>query len=179
MKDWNVVVSVHDRGFIRACEVLGELGYVGRTEYHNVLVMKVGDIRTFLDDIRQLLAEDPLLSSVFSRVVPVSETFTFQTAEEFEARAEEAALKWVPDLAGKSFYVRMHRRGFKGRISSQVEERRLSGVLMTALEAGGKRVRVSFEDADAVVAVETVGGRAGLSLWTRSELLRYPFLRLG
>jgi tRNA(Ser,Leu) C12 N-acetylase TAN1 len=159
--------------------ILEAWGDVGRTEYQNVLVMKVDDIRAFLDGIAQLLAEDPLLSRVFSRVVPVSETFTFQSAEEFDARAEEAVLKWVPDLSGKAFYVRMHRRGFKGRMSSQDEERRLSGILMAAVEAGGKPMRISFDDADAVVAVETVGGRAGLSLWTRSELLRYPFLRLG
>jgi hypothetical protein len=28
------------------------------------------------------------------------------------------------------------------------------------------------------VAVETVGTQAGLSLWTREDLKRYPFLRL-
>jgi len=29
-----------------------------------------------------------------------------------------------------------------------------------------------------VIEVETVGNRAGLSIWTREDLRRYPFLRV-
>jgi len=38
---------------------------------------------------------------------------------------------------------------------------------------------VAFDDADAVLAVDTVGDRAGMALWTRDDLRRYPFLGLG
>jgi tRNA(Ser,Leu) C12 N-acetylase TAN1 len=87
-------------------------------------------------------------------------------------------LKWVAQLAGKRFHVRMHRRGMKGRLSSQAEERHLSEVLLAALEEAGTPGRVAFEDPDAVVAVETVGAGAGLSLWSREALHQYPFLKL-
>jgi tRNA(Ser,Leu) C12 N-acetylase TAN1 len=42
----------------------------------------------------------------------------------------------------------------------------------------GTPARVTFEDPDFIVAVETVGQRAGMSLWSREELQRYPFVRL-
>jgi tRNA(Ser,Leu) C12 N-acetylase TAN1 len=38
---------------------------------------------------------------------------------------------------------------------------------------------VVFDDPDAILSVDTVGDRAGLALWTREELRRYPFLGLG
>jgi tRNA(Ser,Leu) C12 N-acetylase TAN1 len=83
----------------------------------------------------------------------------------------------VADLRGKSFHVRLHRRGFKGRLSSQNEEGFLDGVLLEALEQSGTPGRITFADPDAIIAVETVDGQAGLSLWTREEMQRYPFIR--
>jgi tRNA(Ser,Leu) C12 N-acetylase TAN1 len=38
--------------------------------------------------------------------------------------------------------------------------------------------RVSFADPDYILALETVGQRAGLSLWDRVQRARYPFLGL-
>jgi tRNA(Ser,Leu) C12 N-acetylase TAN1 len=37
---------------------------------------------------------------------------------------------------------------------------------------------IDFQDPDAILAVETVGQRGGLSLWTREQLRTYPFLGL-
>jgi hypothetical protein len=72
----------------------------------------------------------------------------------------------------------MHRRGFKGRLSSQHEERFLDEVLLEALDTRGKPSRITFEDPDAILALETVDSRAGVSLWTREDIQRYPFLHL-
>jgi hypothetical protein len=58
----------------------------------------------------------------------------------------------------------MHRRGFKGRLSSVEEERFLDNILLKALEKAGSRGRISFEKPDTFIALETVGPRAGLSL---------------
>jgi tRNA(Ser,Leu) C12 N-acetylase TAN1 len=103
----------------------------------------------------------------------------FQTPEEFEARVREEVAALAPSLAGKSFYVRVHRRGFKGRVSSHAEEQRSSVALLEALERAGTPGRVTFEDPDAVVLVETVGSQAGLSVWSREDLRRYPVIRPG
>lgn len=176
--DWNVVISVRERGFIRACELLGEIAPVARTEFYNVLVMKIDDVPAFLEDLRRLIQETPDANAFLARVVPVTGAFGFQTPEAFEARAREAAARWLPELAGKTFHVRMRRRGFKGRLSSQHEERFLDTFLLERLAEAGTPGRIGFDDPDVIIAVETLGQRAGLSLWTREDRERYPFVRL-
>ena len=178
MRDWNVVVSVHEGRFVRACQLLEQFGRLERTEYYNVLVMKVEDSSVFVTALADLVSTVPDVLAVVSRVVPAAETFTFQSAEEFEAKAREIALGWQPALVGKAFHVRLHRRGFRGRLSSQEEERFLDEVLLDALERAGTPGRISFDDPDAILDVETVSNRAGMSLWTREDLSRLPFLKL-
>ena len=172
MQDWNVVVSVYERGYRQAMALLEAYGAVGETEYFNVLVMKVADIHTFLEDIHNLCEENPDALSNVGRMVPASVPFTFQSPEEFEIRARGAAVRWVSALAGKTFHVRMHRRGFKGRLSSQEEERFLDHFLMKCLEERNLNAKVSFEDPDAIIAIETIGQRAGMSVWQREDRQR-------
>jgi tRNA(Ser,Leu) C12 N-acetylase TAN1 len=174
--DWNVVVTTRDGGFRRAIRFLGQLGLVDRTGMFNVLVMKVADVRMFLEDLRARWAESAAAPAAISRVTPVTRTFEFATPEEFEAKARGAALAFVPALAGKAFHVRFHRRGHKGVLSTPTEERFLDDALLEALRVAGTPGRITFDDPDAVIAVETVGNRAGLSVWGRDELRRFPFL---
>lgn len=179
MRDWNVVVTIRERGFILACEFLEEFGRVEKTTFFNVLVMRVENIREFLEGLRREISEDPGTMKFLARVIPVAEVFDFRTPEEFERKAAEAALQWTALLAGKRFHVRIHRRGFKGRLSSMEEERLLADILLDAQEKAGTPGQIAFESPDAVLAVEILGQQAGLSLWSRMELDRYPFLRLG
>ncbi len=37
---------------------------------------------------------------------------------------------------------------------------------------------VDFEDPDIVIDIETVGDRAGLSIWTRDQLSNFPFIHV-
>ncbi len=178
MHDWNVVVTVREGGFNRARRVLREFGSVCPTGFLNVLALRVDDPGPLLEGLAEKVSVKPGLLDTLGRVVPVTQTFSFQSPEEFEAKARQAALAWVPELAGKAFHVRLHRRGFKGRLSSPEEERFLDGTLLEALEKAGTPGRITFEDPDAILAVETVGNRAGLSLWTRADLQRYPVLGL-
>lgn len=178
MQDWNVVISVHERKYVQARKMLDELGLVSRTTYFNVLVMKVENIGQLLETLEQWIAAEPHMLTTLARVVPITQAFTFQTVEEFETKARETSLLFVPDLLGKTFHIRMHRRGFKGRLSSQNEEQFLDQVLLEALHQRHQPGRITFEDPDAILALETVDCRAGLSLWTREDMQRYPFLRL-
>lgn len=179
MFDWNAVVSVFDHGFKRACDLLGTLGPVKKTEYFNVLVMKVADAGVFLKTLKEWSAHDPeIFTSCISRAVPLTVSFDFQSASEFEAKAQESAALWLPELGGARFHVRMHRRGFAGRLSSQDEERFLDEFLLKKLEEAGAPGAIRFADPDAILAIETVGQRAGLSLWSREQLQEYPFLGL-
>ena len=176
MQDWNVVVSVRQYGFWRACELQGTLGPVSRTEFSNVLVMRVGDISGFMDALQTLLVEHADARAAIGRAIPATRTFLFQSPQQFEAGAREAVSDWLPAPERKTFQLRMHRRGFKGRLSSQTEERFLDHYLIESLERRGTPGRIRFDDPDAVVAVETVGRRVGPSLWRRDEMQGYPFL---
>ena len=177
--DWNVLVTTRQRGFTLACELLEDFGPVRRTHYYNVIVMKAADPRKLLDDLAQTADQlGEMFRSAIARVAPAQFSFNFSSPEEFEAKATEIALAWVSDLAGKTFHVRMHRRGFKGQLSSQDEERFLDHVLTDALQAAGTPGVIGFDDPDAIIAIDSVDNRAAMALWTREDLDRYPFLRL-
>ena len=82
MQYWNIVVSLHERKYVPAWKLLEKLGALSRTTYFNVLVMHVEDMGHLLETLRQWVAEDPQLLTILARVVPVTQTFTFQTVEE-------------------------------------------------------------------------------------------------
>lgn len=178
MDDWNLVATTREHRFLRARRTLKELGDVHRTPYHNVLVMKVGDVGQFLDALRARLEVHPEEAASIGRVVPATRTVAFDTPEQLVEEARKIVAEWAPRLAGKRFHVRIHRRGFGGRLSTLDVERSLDDAVLEQLAAAGASAKLGFDDPDAIIAVETVGGRAGLSLWERHELARYPFLHL-
>lgn len=176
MQDWNVVVSVRENAYRHARERLKTLGTVHSTAFHNVLALTVDDVPRFLDALQTVTEQDTELRDGLGRAMPVTRTFAFQSPEEFETRAKEAAVHFLSDLAGKRFYVRVHRRGFRDRLSGQSEERALGQLLLDALAQAGTPGALDFADPDAVLVVEIVGTWTGMSLLRREELARYPFL---
>jgi tRNA(Ser,Leu) C12 N-acetylase TAN1 len=178
MRNWNVVVSVREPGFRQAWAFLQDFGTVGKTDYYNVLTLQVADADAFPDALQGALEREPHLRDLLGHAMPVVRTFVFQDAGEFERKACEAAAVWIPTLAGHSFHVRMHRRGFRHRLSSQDEEQFLDHWLAEAVRATGETSRITFEDPDYILALETVGQDAGLSLWDREQRRRYAFLGL-
>ena len=178
METWNVVITVHEGCYNEVRDLLKPLGAVRKTDYYNVLVMTVDDIPQALESLKAMVDERPELLNAVARFVPAAQTFFFTNAGEFEEKAGKAALALAGELEGKRFHVRMKRRGFKKRISSLDEETFLDKVLLEALEKEGVSGSISFSDPDVVIAMETVGQRAGMSLFTREELARYPFLHV-
>jgi tRNA(Ser,Leu) C12 N-acetylase TAN1 len=178
VQQWNAVINLSERGARQAYKKLGVFGLVRKTGFLNVLVMKADDLQGMIGTLQRWTQEDPQSLSFLSRLIPATVTFTFQSPEEFRARAAAAVLQWAPALAGKGFHVRMRRRGFKGRLSSLDEEHFLDNTLLGALEKAGAPGHITFDGPDAIIAVETVGPWAGLSIWSSEELQRYPFIRL-
>lgn len=178
MQEWNVVINVNEWGFKEAFRKLGCFGPIRKTGFFNVLFLRVDDIHRMLETLREWTLEAPHALSFLSRLIPVTDTFSFQSPGEFEEKTKEIVLAWVPELAGKSFHVRMRRRGFKGRLSGLEEEHFLDKVLLEALEKTGNPGHITFENPDAIIAVETIGPWAGLLLVSREELQRYPFIKL-
>jgi tRNA(Ser,Leu) C12 N-acetylase TAN1 len=176
-RDWNVVVTLHEEGFKPAKRILGQVGAISPTDYHDVLVLKVEDPHAFMTWLTGRLAQQPGLMNFISRAVPAAQVFEFHSAQEFEAKAGEAVLRLTSVLAGRSFHVRVHRRGFRRQLSARDEEQRLGAILFEALGAAGTPATVKFDDPDAIVVIETVGARAGVSVFTREDMQRCPFLR--
>jgi len=177
-QEWNVVISVNEGGYNAAIRLLREFGHVSRTDFFNVLVAKVDDIPHMLEALRERSDSDHEYLSCIARLIPASMVFTFQSADEFETQAADAVRGFAPAISGKSFHVRIHRRGFKGRFSSPEVERRLDAALLEVLEREGSTATIRFDDADAIIAIETVSNRAGVSLWSRDSMERYPFIRI-
>jgi tRNA(Ser,Leu) C12 N-acetylase TAN1 len=174
---WNAVISVYQDGFRRAIRELRKLGPVERSPYHNVLVMTARDPADLLETIERRCEADPALCDAISRVAPAMRTFEFHSAAEFLAEARKAVIGWLPELAGRSFHIRLHRRGLKHDLNSADAERELGGILIDALKAAGTPGSLSFSDPDAVIAIDTLGERAGVGLWTRQDLARHRLLR--
>jgi tRNA(Ser,Leu) C12 N-acetylase TAN1 len=172
--NWNVIVTVrHDYG--RAVQLLRKHGTIERTGLFNVIVMRVADVHALLEQIEQ--AADPRFFDTISHIVPVTHKLTFSTAEDLERQALAVALGWQAQLAGRSVHVRMRRRGHKGEIHGAEVEHQLGKMLLDELARRGTPGRFEHDDPDLVIAIETIRDEAGLALWTRAELERYPFLR--
>lgn len=179
MRDWNVLVTVNANGWNAALRLLRSLGRVAETRFYNVLLVHADDPRVLLGALEDRVARDAAAVACLARVAPVDAVFAFSGPEEFEALARAATANYAPAIAGKSFHVRIHRRGFKGRLSGHAEERALAEALLEAASASGDPARVSFEDPDLIVAIETVGSQAGVALLSRDDLARHPLVRPG
>jgi tRNA(Ser,Leu) C12 N-acetylase TAN1 len=169
-------VTLTEPTFHIARNLLASWGRLRRTKYFNVAVMKVADPVLFLREFSGAVEETPGIINAMSHVVPFEHVFTFKDVAEFEAKLREIILSYASQLAGKSFHVRLRRRGLKGIISTPEEERFLDNVLLEALAASGTPGHISFEDPDYVLLIETVGEGGGVALWTGDDLKRFPFL---
>jgi tRNA(Ser,Leu) C12 N-acetylase TAN1 len=179
MQDWNVVVTVFEEADMRrAKDLLTEYGETDSSDFHNVLVMKAADVEAFADRFADRIKAQPAALQHISRVLPCQAQFDFRSIEDFEQKALEAVFGWANALRGSSFWVRVHRRGHKEQLSPSHEARFLEDAILRKIEALGDPGRVDFDNPDFVIDVETVGGRAGVSIWTREDRAWLPFLRI-
>jgi tRNA(Ser,Leu) C12 N-acetylase TAN1 len=178
MTNWNVVITIQEHSFKQAWQGLKPLGVLAKTDFYNVLIMQTEDLRQTLQQIQKELNADAALQAAISRVSPVTHSFTFQTAEQFETRARAIVETLLPEVANKTFHVRMHRRGFKGRLSSIDEEQFLDAYILDQLAQSGSPCKITFDNPDVVIVIETVAQQAGISIWSREDIERYPILKL-
>jgi tRNA(Ser,Leu) C12 N-acetylase TAN1 len=177
VKDWNLIVTIYQEGFRRALRALQGIGPTERSPYHNVIVMKVDDPVEVLDAVERLTDESPALYDAIARVAPAMRTFEFQSAEAFKDGAHSIILEWIPTLVGRSFHVRLHRRGPKLELRTPDAERFFNDAIIDATIKAGMPARISFTDPDAVVVIDTVDDRAGIAMWTRADLAQHRLLR--
>ncbi len=173
---WNVIVTLPEATEREARRLLRRWGCLYRTWYFHVLVMAVDDPDLLVQEFGDAVAAAPGILNFVAHVFAAQRTFDFATVEEFERKAREVALAWAPLFAGRRFHVRMHRRGLKGVLSTPKEERFLDDALLEVLSAAGTPAHIGFDDPDFVIHIETIDHRAGIALWSRDDMRRYPFL---
>jgi tRNA(Ser,Leu) C12 N-acetylase TAN1 len=175
MWHFNLVVTLAADGRFR--QLLEELSHYGdfrRTEFFGVILGQVADPAEFLERVREKRARQLVAFQDLGRAVPLESCFTFKP-ETFQEQVREALAPYATQLAGRRFYVRLERRGLKGRIISPEAERDLDAFLVRMVRKGGGSAEVSFDDPDTVLAVETIGERCGIGLLTRELRERYAF----
>jgi tRNA(Ser,Leu) C12 N-acetylase TAN1 len=145
--------------------------------YRNVVVARVDDVRALLAAVADALADDASLAGSLGRLVPVEARVRIEPDTAVETLAS-AAEPLVDRLAGGSFFVRLERRGLKGRLHSPTVEREVGARVWQALERRGHVPRVAFRDPDAVLVIETLGDQAGLDVVDRALCRAYPFVRV-
>lgn len=178
MSNWNIVATTAEGRYNPALSFLAQFGTVKPTAYYNVVMLRVEDVPGFMNLLaEEWEARDGRLA-LLQRVVPLDHTFNFSNRQSFGKHAADIARSWAPRLAGKTFHFRMHRRGFKEQMSSMEEEQMLNTVVVEATAQTVQPAVVSYDDPDAIAVVETIGSHAGMSLWFREDLQRFPFLKI-
>lgn len=176
--NWNIIVtSLPGSG----CEyrLLHELRAMGKfhmTEFKDVCLGYVEDVTNFLEAIRQAAEEGAPWVKDMGRVIPVEKTFHF-TPETLAEQLKEAVTPYVGRISGWTFHVRLERRGLIGQVISPEVERSVADHLFALAEKEGRQLTASFEDADYIVAAETVGHECGVALLARDLRQRYPFVK--
>jgi tRNA(Ser,Leu) C12 N-acetylase TAN1 len=174
--DWNVLATSVEGARPVLLAGLRRHGAFRGAGYRNVAIGRVVDRPAFFAAFRDDLARDTLVAAAVGRVLPIDEVLQL-TEDDPQASLEAAVTALAPRVTG-SFFVRLERRGLHGTLHSSDVERTLGAALWRALESAGRTPRVTFRDPDLVVAIETLGPRAGIALVDRALRATYPFIRI-
>ena len=174
-RQWNTLLVLRERRLAGLLQQLRELGSFRTSGYPRVLLGTVegtagaaagnGDR---IDRVVGFFEQNPGLAAGLRRVVPVEAAPVFKRDDVTETLCTAMRDKG-PALAGRSFHVRAHLRGLKGRQETTAVEGALGEFLLERAEAGGRAATVTFSDPDVVVAVEVAGRRAGYAFFEREQ----------
>jgi tRNA(Ser,Leu) C12 N-acetylase TAN1 len=175
--DWNVLVTSVEGARPVLLAGLRRYGAFRGGGYRNVAIGRVADVLAFLSALRSDLARDAVLTAAVARVLPIDRTLQLDENDPLSS-LETAVAALGTRVESSAFFVRLERRGLHGRLHSSEVERTLGATLWRAIEAAGHTPRVTFTDPDVVVAIETLGSRAGIGLIDRTLRSTYPFVRI-
>ena len=174
MDDWNVLATSVEGARPVLMAGLRRLGVFRGAGYRNVSIGRVEDVPTFLADWRDAMAGDTILAAAVGRVLPIVRTFRIDQTDP-AASLLDAVEPLASDIDGRSFYVRIARRGLHGLIDSSEVERSLGTALWRLIEAAGwkgrwlGRARVSEAHANVIV---TEPGATASDVQALIELVR-------
>ena len=175
MWNFNLLVTLAvDGRFYTLLRELSLHGEFHKNEYYGTILGHVPDPLAFLELIRSRREDNPQAFAGLGRVIPFEHCVLF-TPDTFVTQLQAALTPYAQRLLGQRFYVRIERRGLKGRIISPEIERALDAFLLNLI---GETAQIDFTQPDIIIAIETFGERGGIGLLTRSLRERYPFVHV-
>lgn len=177
MKEWNIVATSLEGRQDALLMALRKFGDFWRPRFRNVILGKVEDPGAFLDQLKYQLEKDLLLPTALARALPVEKTFELHL-DDLVDKLKHELLPLVERIGRQKFYVRMERRGLKGKIHSPTVEKEIGDFLWNELHQRGFSPTVDFRDPDVVVTIEMAGEMAGIALIDRERRAKYPFLKV-
>jgi tRNA(Ser,Leu) C12 N-acetylase TAN1 len=118
------------------------------------------------------------VKAALGKAIPIDCAMRFADPATFVDEVTATLAPLVDRLAGRTFFVRVFRRGFRGTLDSTHAEGEIGARLVALLEAQGESPRVRFTDPDVIVAIETLRDEVGIALLDRDIRLAHPFVRI-
>jgi len=178
MWQFNLIVTLAAEGRFQPLWMeLMQHGDFRKTEFFGVIAGRIDDPPAFFEFVSEKRDHQSLIYLDIGRIVPLDRCLTF-SPDTFEERIREALVPYIDRLDGQRFYVRIERRGLKGRIVSPEVERELDEFLQQELIQRQGSAQIDFDNPDLIVAIETLGTRCGIGLISRELLQCYDFVRV-
>ncbi len=177
VEEWNMLATAKDLEQRHLAKRLKHFGDFHRTAFRGVMVGRVEDRETFLEQLGRWEEDQPGFLDPVARIVPIDRTFEFTVAD-FSTALKEAVLAYADMIDNGSFYVRIERRGHAGEIHSQHVEQELDQAVRETLAQKGMTPAIDFKNPDVIVVAETVGDVCGVGVITRAMRTQYPFIRV-
>jgi tRNA(Ser,Leu) C12 N-acetylase TAN1 len=179
MNHWNVIVTSlpgreHQRPLLHE---LNRRGTFHRCSFKDICLGYVANVTEFLDEVLRARQASERWVADLGRIVPVEHAFPF-TRDNLVDQLKPRVASMLERMNAGTFYVRCERRGHAGEVMSREVERAVADHVLALAQDQHKSLRVSFEDPDYIVCVETVGDDCGVALLSRALLQRYPFIHV-
>ncbi len=173
---WNALAVAHAGRTGVAMRALAGLGSFRTSGYPMLLAGRVeSGERTVARAVLDAIAAGTIDSRNLARIIPIDGAVALEGDNVTEAMCE-ALEGEAGRLSGRSFYVRAHLRGMKGRLEHPAVERALGAFLYERAAALGDPPRVDFKDPDLALVIEVLGDRVGYAFIDRemrsSDLIR-------
>lgn len=174
---WNVLATAKNHEQSHLIRRLKRFGNFRWSPYHGVLLGRVEDCQTFLEQLHRREESESGFLYPLARLVTVGRTFPF-TVDTLVPLIKAEVQGYLDRMEFGSFYVRVERRGHKDEVRSREIEEEVADEIFQSLAQRGCAARVDFQDPDVIVAIEIVGDECGIGLITKSLRERYPFLKV-
>ncbi len=175
--EWNVLITAQERSARDLKRLVKPFGVFRWSPFRNVLLGHVSDPEEFCRALAAELDKKPFALRWLGKVLPIWVTFPVRL-DAFVEDLQGHLSAVVGVLKGKSFHVRVERRGHKGDLRTHEIERQMGEYLWEQLRRQDQIPSVSFTDPDVVIAIEIVGKTAGIATVPRRLRQQYQFVKI-